>query len=71
MRYNRMLPDWWHEVRRAEVRIQAKSQAAICGIDTELPCQNFLMMLVRLTSGSPRKCLLSFGPGDSLNQRPR
>jgi hypothetical protein len=25
---NRTPPDWWHEVRRAEARIQAKSQAA-------------------------------------------
>ena len=25
---NRTPPDWWHEVRRAEARLQAKSQAA-------------------------------------------
>ncbi len=30
-------PDWWHDVRRAEARLQAKAQAASAGISLNAP----------------------------------
>ena len=34
---NRTPPDWWHEVRRTEARIQAKSQAANAAMTVNAP----------------------------------